>query len=177
MTVRSIGCCVFGISILTIAAHAQTPQYAPCSLLTTDEVRRVFPDTKAGEPDRRNEKAGVFSCVWSHQGGILQIITGEEEQTPAEEARSWVDAFADPLNQGAAGRVRFEKIAGVGDSAVAVVEAADKAKGFMQGGAYIVVRRGKQQITIMAPGLAKRERPAALTTLTELGRAAAARLK
>jgi hypothetical protein len=177
MTVRSIAWHVLGLSIMATAAHAQTPHYAPCSLLTTEDVRRVFPDTKAGEPDRRNEKAGIFSCVWSHQGGILQIVTGEEEQTPAEEARSWVDAFADPLNQSAAGRVRFEKVAGVGDGAIAVVESADKAKGFIQGGAYIVVRRGKQQFTILAPGLAQRERSAALATLTELGRAAAARLK
>lgn len=178
-TFRSITCwlLVLGSLLTANAASAQTPGGTPCSLLTTDEVRTVFPDAQAGAPDRRNEKRGIFTCVWTHQGGRLMVITGEEEQSPDEEARSWVDTFADPVNGGAAKQVRFEKPAGVGDSAVAVVETADKAKGFMQDGAFIVVRRGKQQASILAPDLAKRGRPAALAALTELGRAMAARLK
>jgi hypothetical protein len=158
-------------------AGAQAPTFAPCSLLTTGEVQKVFADAKAGAPDRSNEKYGVFSCVWAHPGGRLMVITGEEEESAAQEARSWVDSFADPLKSGAVKQVRFENISGVGDAAVAVVETADQAKGFMQDGGYIVVRRGKQQATILAPDLAKRGRPAALAALTELGRAMAARLK
>lgn len=164
--------------VLTMsAAAAVAPLKEPCGLLTIDEVRRVFPSTKAGEPDRRNEKNGIFTCVFAHDGGRLLIITGEEEETPAQEARSWVDSFADPLSNGAIKNVRFEKITGAGDSAVAVVERADKAKGFMQNGAYIVVRRGSQQVTVMSPDLAARERPAALAALTDLGKAVAGRLK
>ena len=178
MTIRSITVRMFVMAITaTAAAHAQAPAFAPCSLLTTAEVQKVFADAKAGTPERGNEKYGVFSCVWSHQGGRLMVVTGEEEETPAQEARSWVDSFADPLKSGAVKQVRFENVAGVGDAAVAVVETADKAKGFMQDGAYIVVRRGKQQASILAPDLAKRGRQAALAALTELGRALAVRLK
>jgi hypothetical protein len=158
-------------------APAPPPIKAPCSLLTLEEVRKVIPSAKAAQPDRSNEKYGIFSCAWPHDGGRLMILSGEEEQTPAEEARSLVDTFADPLSNSAAKNVRFEKIAGVGDSAVAVVERADKAKGFMQNNAYIVVRRGPHQVAVLAPGLAGRERPAALAALTDLGKAVAGRLR
>jgi hypothetical protein len=159
------------------SVRAQAPVSAPCSLLAAEEVRKVFPDAQAGAPDRRNERHGVFTCVWAHQGGRLMVMTGAEDQSPEQEARGWVDTFADPLNGGAAARVRVEKIAGVGDAAVAVVEAADQSKGFARDGAYIVVRRGQQQVMVTAPDLAKRGRQAALAALTELGRAVAGRLK
>jgi hypothetical protein len=180
MMMRTTAFRILVMGILAPAAtalHAEEPPVAPCGVLTIDDVQKVFPGATAGEPDRRNEKYGTFTCVWAHQGGRLMVITGEESQTPAEEARGWVDSFADPLNGGAAGRVRLETITGVGDAAVAVVERADKAKGFMQNGAYIVVRRGQRQVMIAAPDLAMRERPAALAALTELGRAAAGRLR
>jgi hypothetical protein len=177
MTLRTTTLLALALGVLTSsAARAQAPA-APCSLLTDTEVRKAFPDAQTGAPDRRNEKRGIFTCVWSHQGGRVMLITGEESQSPEEEARGWVDTFADPSNGGASQRVRFEKVANVGDAAVAVIESADKTKGFMQDGAYIVVRRGKQQATIMAPALAKRGRAAALGALTDLGRAAALRLK
>ena len=165
-----------GAFAIAVAA-ASAPIKEPCGLLTLDEVRRYFPEAKAGTPDRRNEKYGIFSCVWDYSGGRLMILTGEETDTPAEEARSWVDSFADPLNGAAVKNVRFEKITDVGDSAVAVVERSDKAKGFMQNGAYIVLRRGSQQVTVMAPAFAGRERPAALAALTDLGKAVAGRLR
>ena len=176
MRMRPIALQLLAIGVLSAAVgYAQTP--APCALLTVDEVRRVFPDAQAGKPDRRNEQHGTFACEWAHKSGRLMIIAGEEHQSPAEEARSWVDSFADPLNSGAVGKVRFETITGVGDAAVAVVETADNARGFMQDSAYIVVRRGKQQVMVSSTDVAKRGRPAALAVLTELGRAVAARLK
>ena len=178
MTMRAIILQLLAIGAIGVAAaRAQAPGVAPCALLTTDEVRKVFADAKPGVADHANDKYGIFSCVWTQPSGRLQIITGEEEQTPAEEARTWVDAFADPLKSGAIKHVRFEKVPGVGDAAVAVVETVDQAKGFMRDGAYIVVRRGKQQVAILSPDLAERGRPAAIAALTELGRAVANRLR
>jgi hypothetical protein len=195
MIARSIAHATFGIGIYAIAVvgcspsteasasppSAEAAQAAtgegPCGLLTNDEVRRVFPDARNGTLDRRNEKHGILNCEWAHRGGRFIIIAGEEYQSPAEEARGWVDSFVDPTNGSAPNRVRFETIAGVGDAAVAVVERADKAKGFVQNGAYIVVRRGPRQVMLASPDLAMRERPAAIAALTELGRAAAGRLR
>lgn len=177
MTIRLIALTLTASSLAVAAAVAQSPTKQPCGLLAIDEVRRVFPGAKAGTPERDNEKYGIFTCVWAHEGGRLMILTGEEEQSPAEEARSLVDLFADPLNGSAPKNVRFEKIAGVADSAVAVVERADKAKGFMQNGAYIVLRRGAHQVSVISPDLATRERPAALSALTDLGKAVAGRLR
>jgi hypothetical protein len=72
--------------------------------------------------------------------------------------------------------VRFETLPGVGDAAVAVVERRDDARGILQDGAILVVRRGKRQVWIMAPALSRRERSEALRVLGELGRAMARRL-
>jgi hypothetical protein len=146
-------------------------------LLTVDEVRRIFPGAKAGKLERPIEGVDLLRCAWEHSGGQLIILSGEEDQSPEEEARSFADTFLDPLNGAAIKQVRFEKIAGVGDSAVAVVEHADKAKGFMRDGAYIVVRRGKSQVVIAPTSMSSRERPAVLTALTELGKAVAGRLR
>lgn len=195
MITRSITHAMPGIAILAIlvggrstTTAASTPSPAteaaqavagegPCGLLTNEEVRRIFPDARNGTLDRRNEKHGILNCEWAHKGGRFMIVAGEEYQTPAEEARGWVDSFVDPMNGSASSRVRFETISGVGDAAVAVVERADKAKGFMQNGAYIVVRRAQRQVMLASPDLATRERAAALAALTELGRAAAGRLR
>ena len=163
-------------SSATAAAQAPAGQ-GPCALLTNDEVRRIFPDAKNGTLKGELEKHGIRRCAWDYPGGLLLVMTGEEDQTPAEEAREWAITFLDPLNGTAINRVRFETIAGVGDAAVAVVERADKAKGFMQDGSYIVVRRGKSQVLIAASGMSNRERPAALAALTDLGKAAAGRLR
>ena len=160
------------------SATAQAPAgKGPCALLTNDEVRRIFPDAKNGAPKGDLEKHGILRCVWDFPGGMLLVISGEEDQSPAEEAREWASTFLDPLNGKAISRVRFENIAGVGDAAVAVVERADQTKGFMQDGSYIVVRRGKHQVLITPSRMPNRERPAALAALTELGKAVAGRLR
>ena len=66
---------------------------------------------------------------------------------------------------------------GVGDAAVAIVERRNEAKGILRDGAILVVRRCKRQVAIMAPALARRDRPEALRIFGELGTAIAGRLK
>ena len=156
----------------------------PCTLLTVADVQMAFPGAGAGKPDRSQEKQGLLKCVWPYPGdsksaaGSLFVFTSDEvTETPREEAAdTWALTFLDPLRNDAAKQVRYETLTGVGDQAVAVVERADKAKGFSINAAILVVRRGRQQAALLAPDLARRERAEALRILGELGKAMAKRL-
>ena len=166
-----------GLVLLSGRPGTQAQSQGPCALLTTAEVRRAFPESKDGRLDRSQEKLGIVTCVWSYPTGILSIVTGGEvTETPKEEARSWTDAFLDPLRSDAQRHVRYEVLAGVGDEAVAIVEPEDKAKGFARDGAILVVRRGKQPVSVLSGTLGRGDRAEALKVLTELGKAIAKRL-
>lgn len=160
---------------LCIAAPLDA-QRDTCALLTTAEVQQAFPGSKAGRPDRALEKQGIFRCRWEHEGGHLLIVGGDEVvDSPRDEAETWALAIADPV-RGDTSRVRWEVLKGVGDDAVAVVERPDASKGLTQHGAFVVVRRGKQQVSLLAPNLARRDRAEALAVLTTLGKAVASRM-
>lgn len=152
----------------------------PCRLLTTAEVQQVFPDSKPGRLDRRQEKNGLVHCSWDNPTGLLTIITNpnndEADESPKEEAQGMTLTFLDPLRDDAERHVRYEVLPGVGDEAVAVVESEDKAKGFTRGAAILVVRRGKRQVLLLTSGLDRRERADALRVLSDLGKAIAKRL-
>jgi hypothetical protein len=149
----------------------------PCALLAIGEVQRAFPGSQAGRLDRTNEKYGVVPCLWDYPGGRLSIIESDELSPVEDEAGGWSLMFLDPLNRSAGGRVRYEKLPGVGDQAIAVVERKDAAKGFIGDGAFLVVRRGKRQVSVMVSDLARRERAEALKVLEDLGKAVAGRMK
>jgi len=150
----------------------------PCALLTTAEVQQVFPGSKPGKLERKNEKDGILSCTWDYPTGILSIVAdvGETPESTKEEAEGWTPTFVDPLRNDAARHVRYEKLPGVGDEAIAIVERQDKTKGFSQDAAILVVRRGKRQVSALSSTLGSRERAEALRVLAELGKAIAKRL-
>ena len=147
-----------------------------CALLTTAEVQQAFPGAKPGEVDRQLEKYGMTRCTWKYPGGTLVIVASDEEESAKDGAEGLTPAFVDPLRGDAGKHVRYETLPGVGDQAVAVVERADKAKGFTQDGAILVVQRGKHQVAALSSDLARRERPDALRVFTELGKAIAKRM-
>ena len=150
----------------------------PCDLLTRAEVQRVFAGANPAQLDRSLADSGILRCAWEYPGGRFGIIDGTEEADPVRaEAETWTLGFVDPLKRDASRHVRYETLAGVGDEAIAVVERADPAKGFVANGAFLVVRRGARQITLMDAALAARDRPAALAALLELGKAAAKRME
>lgn len=155
--------------------HAQTDA---CALLTTAEVQQAFPGSKPGRADRPLESAGIVRCVWDSRDGQLLLVAGEDaaEDTPKDEAETLALGLVNPARADALRPVRFEILPGVGDAAIAVVERRDEAKGILQDGAILVVRRGKRQVAIMATALARRDRSEALRVLGELGRAIARRL-
>jgi hypothetical protein len=160
------------------AAAPATAGDGPCALLTNGEVQRVFAGAKPGQLDRSLEKHGILRCVWNHAAAPVGIVDGTETPDPVDvEARTWALGFLDPLRRDADSHVRYETLAGVGDQAIAVVERTDPKKGFVADSAFLVVRRGNRQVTFMAMDLARRERPAALAVLQDLGKAIAKRLE
>jgi hypothetical protein len=172
------------ISIVSMCANALTAgaqradaQIDPCALLAIDEVRQVLPGTKPGRIERGLEKQGILRCSWESPDGRLFLIASREaEDSAKDEARSWVQAFVDPLRLDAEKRVRFDVIPGIGDEAIAVVERRDTANGITQDAALISIKRGTWSVSLLAPQLARRERADALRVLTELGKGIARRL-
>jgi hypothetical protein len=162
-------------SLSTPAAHAQAED--PCALLTPAEVQQVFAGAKAGRRDRELEKYGMLRCTWDYPAGVLILVACDEDESAKDGAEGLTPAFLDPLRSDAGSRVRYEVLPSVGAEAVAVVEREDKAKGFMQDGAILVVQRGRHQVAVMSNDLARRERPEALRVFTELGKAIATRLR
>jgi hypothetical protein len=162
-----------------VSAHAVDAQGSdPCALLSAAEVQQAFPGSKPGRADRALEKSGILRCEWVLPMGRMVLISGgdDESDTPIDEAKTMMTAFVDPLRADAERHVRFEKLPGVGDAAIAVVEREDKAKGITQNGALLVVKRGKRQIVVITDDLARRERADALKVLSDLGKAIAKRL-
>jgi hypothetical protein len=169
-----------GLTLIGSPPALQAQADGPCALLTTAEVQQAFPGGRPGRLDGEMEKYGMLRCEWVHAGGRLLIIADVDEdttETPRQEAEGLTMTFVDPLRPDAARHVRYEALTGVGDAAIAVVEPADKAKGFTQDGAMLVVRRGKRQIVLMSTDLARRERAEALRVLASLGKAIAGRLR
>jgi hypothetical protein len=167
-----VGLTFFGLVKTT---DAQTD---PCALLTAAEIQQAFPGSRAGRADRPLEAAGMLRCVWDSPDGHLFLVAGGDaaEDTPKDEAETLALGLVNPARVDALRPVRFENLPGVGDTAVAVVERRDEAKGILQDGAILVVRRGKRQVSIMAPAFARRDRSEALRVLGELGKAIARRL-
>jgi len=139
-------------------------------------VQQAFPGATAGRLDRELEKYGLLRCEWKHSGGRLILITGADTDPVKVEAQSMADTFLDPLRSDAGRHVRYEKLSGVGDEAIAIVEREDKVKGFMQSAAILVVQRGTRQVSMLSSELAHRERADALRVLSDLGKAIAKRL-
>lgn len=152
-------------------------QVDPCAWLTVAEVQQAFPGSKPGTNDRQLEKHGILRCSWESPAGRLLLVASQEADETAEiEAKTWVDGIVDPLRPDAKRRVRYDVMPGIGDQAIAVVERQNTANGILQDAAFIVVRRGTWQVSLMAPTLARGERADALRALTELGKAVAGRL-
>ncbi|MBA3754541.1 MAG: hypothetical protein H0X01_10490 [Nitrospira sp.] len=164
-------------SPIIFAKTSRAPAVDPCKLLTDTEVRKGFPEAKAGKVDHSLEEHGIISCLWDHPGGRFAVQVYEGEQgTIDNEIRGMSLMFLDPLKAGAGQNVRYEIIKDVGDQARAIVETADEKKGFLTDSAILVAQRKGLQLILMSTQLAQRERISALKVLEDLGRAAAKRL-
>lgn len=166
------------ISMAALAGAASAHAADPCKLLTDAEVRSVFPGARSGQPERTREKYGIQACQWTHPAGsfALQLWAAKKAGVHEDEIRGLALGFVDPLSNAAKKSVRYEKIAGVGDGATAVVETESKQRGILGDVAMLVTQRGTQLVELQSSDLARGDRAAALRGLTQLAIAAVARL-
>lgn len=148
----------------------------PCRLLTTSEVRGIFPEAEAGVRERSREKYGISACVWKTPTGVfaLELWTLEPNSVDSE-IRGLSSAFIDPVNPAARDNVRFETITGVGEAAMAVVEVRDEQRGIIADVALLLSQRGTQVLEVESSDLPRGDRVAALQALTTLAKFADAR--
>lgn len=148
------------------AAHA-------CALVTLAEVRRVHPDAKPGKA----EWVDVLDLARCDFGSVVLAYDPNAMEPAMDSLRGWAVGFVDPLRPGVEKNVRFVPIDGTGDDAALFVEQQDKAKGILNDIGMIVVRKGNSEVTLLLNFLRARPRDEVIAALTELGRAAAARMK
>ena len=156
-----------------------TPMAAddPCRLLTTAEVRDVFPNAKVGVRERSREEYGIRACVWETPTGHFAVQQWTTKPGAVDnEIRGLSSGFLDPLNPAAPNNVRFETIAGIGEAAMAVIETRDESRGILSDVAMLVTQRGDRLLELQSPDLPRSERAVALKALTMLGRTAVNRL-
>lgn len=151
----------------------------PCDLLTDAEVRNAFAQATAGKRDHALDKNGILTCLWDTPTDrfVVQVYS-VSSGTAEDELRGRMAGSIDPMMPGAAEHVRYERLAGVGDEAMLVVEKADQQRGILADTAMLVTRRG-DRIAVLFTGssLAGGDRASALRTLETLGRSVAKRLQ
>ena len=165
---------------LTTAAATAAPRVAPddaCRLLSDADIRAVFPGAGAGVRETTREKYGIRACVWETRAGrfALQRWTAKPG-TVDNEIRGLAAGVLDPLKPAARSSVRYETLAGIGDQAMALVEAQNPSAGILADAAMLMTQRGDQLIELQSSELGRGDRAAALQSLSILGRAAVARL-
>ena len=167
------------LPVAALACAATTAHAAdPCKLLTDAEVQSVFPGARAGKPERSREQYGIQACQWTHPAGslALQLWAVKKPGAHDEEIRGLAQGLVDPFSAAAKKNVRYEKIAGVGDGATALVETESKPRGVLSDLAMLVAQRGNQLVQLQSADLARGDRAAALRGLAQLGKAAVDRL-
>jgi hypothetical protein len=161
----------------TGAAIAQAPQKVPsgdpCTVVPLFDVKKAFPGAKAGVRSTRIEKYGITECTWKDGGGVDVLMIQESYGTDAvmDEAKTNASGLIDPTKPADMRNVRFEVLTslGLGNQAVAFVEAPDAKRGIVRGLSVLVLQRGPLS-------LHERDRAAALKTIEAWGRIAAKRL-
>lgn len=157
----------------------KVPSGDPCTVVPLADVQKAFPGAKPGERDKRQEKYGVTECSWKDSGGI--VVFGVQEFYGSSTAMVETQSFAMAMvggNTGNARNLRYENLTGIGlgNEAVAFVEARDPKRGIVSDGAMLTLHRGERTLWLTSPALPARDRAAALRTFETLGRIAVKRL-
>ena len=164
-------------------AVAQTPSKLPggdpCTVVPLSDVQKAFPGAKPGERSTRIEKYGVTECTWKDGSGL--VVLGVQEFYGSDSAIDEAKGLGLGLVEGNtanARNVRYEILTGVGlgNEAVAFVEARDDKRGIVSEGAMLALHRGQRTLLLTSPALPQRDRAAALKTFEALGRIATKRL-
>ncbi len=179
---------VAGLLALIVAGHvgsaaAQAPEKVPsgdpCTVVPLSDVQKAFPGAKPGERTRSKEKYGITECAWKDSSGVT--VFGVQEFYGSDSAMDETQSFGQAMvggNMANARNLRYEILTGVGlgNEAVAFVEAADAKRGIVSSGAMLTLHRGERTLWLTSPTLPARDRAAALKTLETLGRIAVKRL-
>lgn len=160
-------------------APPKLPSGDPCAVVPLADVQKVFPGAKPGVRETRKEKYGVTECTWKDSSGV--VVLGIQEfygkDGAMEETKSFGRAIAGG-NMANARNVRYETLTGIGlgNEAMALVEAVDAKRGIVSDGAMLTLHRGERTLWLTSQVLPQRERIAALKTFELLGRIAVKRL-
>ena len=166
-------------------AMAQAPQKVPsgdpCAVVPLSDVQKAFPGAKAGVRSKRLENDGITECTWKDGGGRDVLIVQESYGTDAvmAEAKTNASGLIDPTKPADMRNVRFEVLTslGLGNQAVAFVEAPDAKRGIERGLSVLVLQRGQRMLVLASLSLHERDRAAALKTMEAWGQIAAKRLQ
>ena len=155
------------------------PAGNPREILSTSDVQKAFPGTKAGERSMRLEEYGITECSWKGPNGQVVLVVQESSSkgTVKEDIMGMAQGFTDPLKPNSVNNMRFESFSDLGSPAIGFVEKADPARSILGDGAMLIMRNGDHTISLGSGELAQGDRGTALKTLDELGKRAAKRLK
>jgi hypothetical protein len=180
---------VAGLLTLIVAGHmgsaiaqapSKVPSGDPCTVVPLSEVQKAFPGAKAGVRSTRIEKYGITECAWKDGGGVHVLIVQEfyGDDGAMDEAKGMGQALVEG-NMANARNVRYEILSGIGlgNEAVAFVEARDAKRGILTESAMLTLHRGQRTLWLTSTVLPARDRAAALKTFEALGRIAAKRLE
>jgi hypothetical protein len=178
IAVSSAGCYERVASSIIASANAATvSSEGTCRLLTTEEVSAALSGAKSGTADISRREYGISTCEWETGRGRFAAQSWKALGNSAkEEAQGLMLGNLDPLKAAAQARVRYEEVAGIGEQAVAVVEAKDAKRGILGDAAMLVIRHETEFLVLIAPDLAREDRQAALQMLKTLGRSAVSRM-
>jgi hypothetical protein len=153
-----------------------------CALLSLSEIRRVLPQAARAERDDALKEHGINGCDWYADTGkapVLEVsvwtVSGDDD-TPTSNARTLAMGIADPTRANTEAAVRLEKVAGVGEEAVAIVEKRDDARGILTTAGLLTLRQNGRIATVASAYIAVEDRSKALGQLAALGKAVAAQL-
>jgi hypothetical protein len=163
-----------GCSAETAAASGPTDD--PCALVSTGEVRKLFPGAAAGVRDHILDKYGIAGCTWDSPSNTVAAQIFQAKGSAEDEARGRMMGSVDPFKAGAGAKIQYVKLAGLGDEATAVVEPADAGQGLLSDTAVIAIRHGTRMAVLSARLLIDGNRAATIKALEDLGRSAASRL-
>jgi hypothetical protein len=157
----------------------KVPSGDPCTVVPLPDVKKAFPGAKPGARSKRLEKDGMTECAWNDSSGVA--LFGVQEFYGSSSAMDELKPFALAMvnfNMSNARNLRYEILKGVGlgNDAVAFVEAIDAKRGIVSEGAMLVLHRGERTLYLSSPALPPRNRAEALKTLEILGKIAAKRL-
>jgi hypothetical protein len=158
------------------STETASPTDDPCKLVTDKDVRNAFGDTASGKRDHSLDKYGIATCTWdtTHNTFVVQMF--KAKGSVADELRSRISGSVDPLKPGAADRLNYQTLAGLGDETMLVAEKADAEQGVLADTAVLVTRHGERMAVLFTNPLVKGERAATVSVLEALGRSAASRL-